>query len=81
METVVDSRELILEDEERKTRARRKRASRSGPTFVEIVVPEEEVLEQIQYAERLGMTPISVKKRGPITRIMFCVPEHLSLSP
>ena len=48
---------------------------------MEIAVPEEDVLQQTQNAERLCIKPVSVKRRGRVTRIMYRLPYEFSLSP
>ncbi len=52
-----------------------------GDTLVEIAIPSEEALVQIEAMERLGLRPLSVRQRGTRTRIMYRLPLGLSLTP
>jgi len=62
-------------------RSRRAGRSSSRLTFVEIAIPAEDVQQQTESAERLGLTPLSIAKRGSVTRIRYALPHDLSLSP
>lgn len=47
---------------------------------MEVEVPVEEVKEEREYADELGLETLSVGKRGPTARIMYRVPGRLSLT-